>query len=159
MEIEDIFYYPANHMYPGGGGKFKEEYPKLGRMNMYSLTHDIRVMNEIEYEPIPSDFIQVPTPPKAYYVISTKFSKRIERYGLANRLTNRTGHIVLFLDNPKLDDILIDSMILEVELDRVNDIKVYWQRGTTNQTISVFQNIPPIYIKVVGEVEVNPHIQ
>ena len=157
--MENIFFDPINHIYPGGREKFREEYPKLGLMNSRAMYCDAEMMNGIEYGSIPSDFIQVPTPPKAYYVISTKFSKRIEIYGLANRFTNRTNRIVLFLDNPKLDDILIDSMILEVELDRVNDIKVYRHRGTTNQTISVFQNIPPIYIKVVGEVEVNPHIQ
>ena len=146
-------------MYPGGGDKFKEEYPKLGRMNMYSLTHDIRMMNEIEYEPIPSDYIQIPTPSKAYYVISTKFLNRIERYGLANRLTNRTGHIMLFLKDFIFDGALIDSTVLEVDLERVNNIKTYWKEGTTNQIVSVFQNIPPIYIKIVGEVEVNPYIQ
>jgi len=159
MELENTFYDPINHIYPGGRKKFKEEYPKLGLMNPRSLYHDAEMMNEIEYGSIPSDFFHIPTPSKAYYVILTKFLKRIERYGLANRLTNREDYITLFLEGFKFDGMLIDCTILEVDLDKVNNIKVYQKKGTTNQIISVFQNIPPIYIRVVGEVEVNPYIK
>ncbi len=159
MIMEDIFDDYINHIYSGGKIKFREEYPKLGRMNMYSLVNDVEMMNEIEYGSIPSDFFHIPTPSKAYYVIPTKFLKRIERYGLANRLTNREDYITLFLEGFKFDGMLIDCTILEVDLDKVNNIKVYQKKGTTNQIISVFQNIPPIYIRVVGEVEVNPYIK
>jgi hypothetical protein len=66
---------------------------------------------------------------------------------------------MLFLKDFIFDGALIDSTVLEVDLERVNNIKTYWKEGTTNQIVSVFQNIPPIYIKIVGEVEVNPYIQ
>ena len=160
MEMENIFYDPINHIYPGGRTKFREEYPKLGLMNSRSMYCDAEMMNEIEYGPITSNYFQIDAPSKAYYVIPTKFLKRIERYGLANRLTNREDHIMLFLDGFSFDGMLHESSILEVELDKIDNIKVYRSnKSTTDKIISVFQNIPPIYIKVVGEVEVNPYIQ
>ena len=160
MEMEIFFYDHINNIYPGGRKKFREDYPKLGRMNMYSLVNDVEMMNEIEYGPITSDYFQINTPSKAYYAIPTKFLKRIERYGLANRLTNREDHIMLFLDGFSFDGMLHESSILEVELDKIDNIKVYRSnKSTTDKIISIFQNIPPIYIKVVGEVEVNPYIQ
>jgi len=46
MEMEHIFYDYINNIYPGGREKFREEYPKLGRRNMYSLVNDVEMMNE-----------------------------------------------------------------------------------------------------------------
>ncbi len=46
MIMEDIFDDYINHIYSGGKIKFREEYPKLGRMNMYSLVNDVEMMNE-----------------------------------------------------------------------------------------------------------------
>lgn len=158
--MENMFFDPINHIYPGGREKFREEYPKLGLMNSRAMYCDAQMINGIEYGPITPDYFQIPTPSKAYYVIPTKFLKRIERYGLTNRLTNREDYITLFLDNSIFGDILHEYTMLEIRLDEINNMKVYRNnKSITDNTISVFQNIPPIYIKVVGEVEVNPHIQ
>ena len=44
--MEHVFYDHINNIYPGGRKKFREEYPKLGRMNMYSLVNDVEMINE-----------------------------------------------------------------------------------------------------------------
>ena len=52
-------------------------------------------------------------------------------------------------------------LILEIDLKRLPNHKFYNDPNFNmdGDGIWTFQNIPPIYIKIVGEVELNPYIQ
>jgi hypothetical protein len=272
--MENIFFDPINHIYPGGREKFREEYPKLGLMNSRAMYCDAQMINEHQIlkefvsQTIPSEkttstlekrygvnpsnikfnqdkvvvkiekedkkkinqiiefmdtfgwyastienyfrstkfgnitltsFIKEPTPfsitfeakydtevndlpSVAYHVVPDLYGKKIERYGLTPRTKSKISthperiYMLINADENDIENLCYELfqklslesqnrvhkyLILEIDLKRLPNHKFYNDPNFSigGDGIWTFQNIPPIYIKVVGEVEVNPHIQ
>jgi hypothetical protein len=121
-------------------------------------------------------------PSVAYHVVPDLYNKKIERYGLTPKTKSKISthpERIYMLINANKNDIenlcyelyqklspesqgrINKYLILEIDLKRLPNHKFYNDPNFNmdGDGIWTFQNIPPIYIKIVGEVEVNPYIQ
>ncbi len=176
MEIEDIFDDYINTIYPGGKVKFREEYPKLGRRNMYSLVNDVEMINE--YQMIKEFISQTISPEKTVSTLEKRYKINPKNLGynpnkvsitIDNYNNKNIEEIIKFMDsfgwypaslssqfrNTKFGNITLSSFIEEKTPFTIL-FEAKYDTEVTNLPSAAYHVVPDLYIKSIERYGLTP---